>query len=62
MYQIHNSDVTKLTTQRHAELASLVIHLNNSTKLALEARAVVHNLITCPINSSVGINLSLDTR
>ena len=55
------SDVTHCVTQRHAELSSLLLHLDKSTKVAFDARVVIHKLITNPINSSVGINLSLDT-
>lgn len=37
------------------------MHLNKATKSVFDARAMVHNLTTCPKTSSVCINLSLDT-
>lgn len=54
------SDLTKLVTHYHTELASLDIHWNKSTKLGMNARAVLHNLNIFRINSSVRINSSLD--
>ena len=56
-----NSDILNYVTQRHACLASIVIQLSHKDLVGIYARNVIHSLITMPINSSEGIQLSLDT-